>query len=151
MHGISCCRLPIFKIENFDYGSQIKSLDFHLAPLQNLMSTLPYPHRHDFYQIDWVEHGTGHHIIDSVKYEVKPKTLFFMAPGPDPRLRAVGRHGRLHDQLQRRVLRAAAAEQEHAQRAADLRSRQQRAGAVPRRSAGAAASSRRSTPSARNT
>jgi AraC-like DNA-binding protein len=81
MHGISCCRLPIFKIENFDYGSQIKSTDFHFAPLQNLMSTLPYPHRHDFYQIDWVEHGTGHHIIDSVKYEVKPKTLFFMAPG----------------------------------------------------------------------
>lgn len=81
MHGISCCRLPIFKIENFDYGSQIKSLDFHFAPLQNLMSTLPYPHRHDFYQIDWVEHGTGHHIIDSVKYEVKPRTLFFMAPG----------------------------------------------------------------------
>jgi len=81
MHGISCCRLPIFKIENFDYGSQIKSLDFHFAPLQNLMSTLPYPHRHDFYQIDWVEHGTGHHIIDSVKYDVKPNTLFFMAPG----------------------------------------------------------------------
>ena len=81
MHGISCCRLPIFKIENFDYGSQIKSIDFHFAPLQNLMSTLPYPHRHDFYQIDWVEHGTGHHIIDSVKYDVKPKTLFFMAPG----------------------------------------------------------------------
>ena len=81
MHGISCCRLPIFKIENFDYGSRIKSVDFHFAPLQNLMSTLPYPHRHDFYQIDWVEHGSGHHIIDSVKYEVKPKTLFFMAPG----------------------------------------------------------------------
>ena len=81
MHGMSCCRLPIFKIENFDYGSQIKSLDFHFAPLQNLMSTLPYPHRHDFYQINWVEHGTGHHIIDSVRYEVKPRTLFFLAPG----------------------------------------------------------------------
>ena len=81
MHGMSCCRLPIFKIENFDYGSQIKSLDFHYAPLQNLMSTLPYPHRHDFYQINWVEHGTGHHIIDSVRYEVKPRTLFFLAPG----------------------------------------------------------------------
>ena len=59
MHGISCCRLPIFKIENFDYGSQIKSLDFHLAPLQNLMSTLPYPHRHDFYQIDWAYEPTS--------------------------------------------------------------------------------------------
>lgn len=81
MHGLSCCRLPIFRIENFDYGSQIKSVDFHFAPLQDLMSTLPYPHRHDYYQIDWVEHGTGHHIIDSVKYEVKPRTLFFMSPG----------------------------------------------------------------------
>jgi AraC-like DNA-binding protein/mannose-6-phosphate isomerase-like protein (cupin superfamily) len=81
MHGLSCCQLPIFKIENFDYGSQIKSVDFHFAPLQSLMSTLPYPHRHDCYQINWVEHGTGHHVIDSVKYEVKPKTLFFMSPG----------------------------------------------------------------------
>lgn len=81
MQCVSCCQLPIFKIENFDYGSQIKSVDFHFAPLQNLMSTLPYPHRHDCYQINWVEHGTGHHVIDSVKYEVKPKTLFFMSPG----------------------------------------------------------------------
>lgn len=81
MHGASCCHLPIFRIENFGYGSEIKSTDFLFAPLQNLMSTLPYPHRHDFYHIVWVEHGSGHHIIDSVKYEVRPKTLFFMTPG----------------------------------------------------------------------
>lgn len=81
MHCVSCCQLPVFRIENFDYGSIIKSVDFHCAPLQNLMSTLPYPHRHDFYHIVWVEHGTGHHIIDSVKYDVRPKTLFFMSPG----------------------------------------------------------------------
>ena len=81
MHGLSCCGLPIFKIENFDYGSQVKCVDFHFAPLQDLMSTLPYPHRHDFYQIDWVEHGSGHHVIDSVRYEVRPNTLFFMSPG----------------------------------------------------------------------
>jgi AraC-like DNA-binding protein len=81
MHSVSCCQLPVFRIENFDYGSVIKSTDFHFAPLQNLMSTLPYPHRHDFFHIVWVEHGTGHHIIDSVKYDVRPKTLYFMAPG----------------------------------------------------------------------
>lgn len=81
MRGLSSYGLPIFKIENFDYGSQVKCVDFHFAPLQDLMSTLPYPHRHDFYQLNWVEHGTGHHIIDSVKYEVKPKTLFFLSPG----------------------------------------------------------------------
>ncbi|WP_429405888.1 AraC family ligand binding domain-containing protein [Paraburkholderia sp. MM5482-R1] len=25
--------------------------------------------------------GSGHHIIDSIRYEVRPNTLFFMAPG----------------------------------------------------------------------
>lgn len=77
----ACCQLPIFRIENFDYGSVIKSTDFHFAPLQNLMLTLPYPHRHDFFHIVWVERGTGYHIIDEIKHEVRPGTLFFMAPG----------------------------------------------------------------------
>jgi AraC family transcriptional regulator, transcriptional activator of pobA len=73
--------LPIVKIEHYEYGSTIKSPDFHLAPLENLKSTLPYPHRHDFYHIVWVTRGTGCHVIDSVKYDVRPNSLFFMAPG----------------------------------------------------------------------
>lgn len=81
MQRWSGSELPVIKIENFDYGSQVKSVDFHFAPLENLKSTLPYPHRHDFYQIVWVVAGSGHHIIDSVRYEVRPDTLFFMAPG----------------------------------------------------------------------
>jgi AraC family transcriptional regulator, transcriptional activator of pobA len=80
-HRRSCCSLPIVKIEHYEYGSAIKSADFHLAPLENLKSTLPYPHRHDFYHIVWVTRGTGCHIIDSVKYDVRPNSLFFMAPG----------------------------------------------------------------------
>lgn len=81
MQRSSCCELPVIKIENYDYGSLIKSIDFHFAPLEKLKSTLPYPHRHDFYHIVWVVDGHGHHIIDSVRYEVRPNTLFFMAPG----------------------------------------------------------------------
>lgn len=80
MHA-SCCQLPVFRIEHFDYGSEIKSTDFHFAPVEKLMATLPYPHRHDFFHIIWIERGTGHHIIDDVKYEVRPRTLFFMSPG----------------------------------------------------------------------
>ena len=76
-----CCELPVFRIEDFDYGSVVKSGHFHLAPLQNLMSTLPYPHRHDFFHIVWVEQGTGQHVIDEATYEVRPRSLFFMAPG----------------------------------------------------------------------
>lgn len=81
VHQRPCCSLPIVKIEHYKYGSAIKSTDFHLAPLENLKSTLPYPHRHNFYHIVWVTSGTGCHIIDSVKYEVRPNSLFFMAPG----------------------------------------------------------------------
>ena len=76
-----CCELPLFRIEDFDYGSVIKSSHFHFAPVQNLMATLPYPHRHDFFHIVWIDRGTGQHIIDEVKYEVRPGALFFMAPG----------------------------------------------------------------------
>lgn len=77
----ACCQPPLFRIENFDYGSVIKSRDFHCAPVQNLMATLPYPHRHDFFHIVWIARGSGRHIIDSVTYDVRPGALFFMAPG----------------------------------------------------------------------
>jgi AraC family transcriptional regulator, transcriptional activator of pobA len=77
----TCCQVPVFGIQNFDYGSVIKSTDFHFAPMQSLMATLPYPHRHDFFHIIWVERGSGHHVIDEVKYEVRPRALFFMSPG----------------------------------------------------------------------
>ncbi len=81
MHRASSCEVPVVRIEHLDHGSQIKSIDFHFAPLERLQSMLPYPHRHDFYHIAWVTGGSGHHIIDSVRYEVRPNTLFFMAPG----------------------------------------------------------------------
>jgi AraC-like DNA-binding protein len=80
MHAV-CCHPPLFRIENFEYGSVIKSTDFHCAPVQNLMATLPYPHRHDFFHIIWIERGSGLHIIDSVKYDVRPGAIYFMAPG----------------------------------------------------------------------
>lgn len=77
----TCCSPPVVRIANYGYGSEIKSHDFHFASLEKLKSTLPYPHRHDFYHIVWVTSGTGWHIIDSVRYEVRPDTLFFIAPG----------------------------------------------------------------------
>jgi AraC-like DNA-binding protein len=81
MHCASCGSLPVFGIRHLDYGSVVKSVDFHFAPLQKMMSTLPYPHRHDFYHVVWVDAGSGRHVIDSVEYEVRPNTLFFMSPG----------------------------------------------------------------------
>jgi AraC-like DNA-binding protein len=73
-----CCQFPIFRIESF--GESVRSVHFDFARLEDRMSKLPYPHRHDFYHVVWVTHGGGFHIIDSERYEVKPDTLFFMAP-----------------------------------------------------------------------
>lgn len=81
MYSAACCQFPLIQIENYDYGSRILSRDFHFAPLEDMKSTLPYPHRHNFYHIVWISTGSGYHIIDSINYEVRPNTLFFMAPG----------------------------------------------------------------------
>jgi AraC family transcriptional activator of pobA len=74
-----CCQLPVFRIQSF--GDSVKSVHFDFARLENRMSLLPYPHRHDFYHVVWVTRGHGVHLIDSEKYEVKPNSLFFMSPG----------------------------------------------------------------------
>jgi AraC-like DNA-binding protein len=81
MLSVRCCQVPVIQISDYEYGSPVKSADFHLAPLEAMKSTLPYPHRHAFYHIVWVLRGQGHHVIDSVEYEVCPDVVFFMAPG----------------------------------------------------------------------
>jgi AraC-like DNA-binding protein len=81
MHNACGCQVPVIHIGDFEYAAAVKSADFHLAPIEALKSTLPYPHRHAFYHIVWVMAGSGSHIIDSVEYEVRPNALFLMAPG----------------------------------------------------------------------
>lgn len=40
-----------------------------------------YPHRHDFFEVLYLSKGSGWHVIDSNKYEIKPPCVFFMSPG----------------------------------------------------------------------
>jgi AraC family transcriptional activator of pobA len=40
-----------------------------------------YPHKHDFYEVLFLRQGSGYHIIDSNKYEIKPPCIFFLSPG----------------------------------------------------------------------
>jgi len=42
---------------------------------------MPEPHRHDFFEIIWVRHGSGEVWSDFRTYPVRPCTLFFSAPG----------------------------------------------------------------------
>lgn len=46
------------------------------------------PHRHDFYTIYWIKKGKLLHTIDTITYEVKKNTLFFVAPGQVHNLQA---------------------------------------------------------------
>lgn len=39
------------------------------------------PHVHSFYEILWFQEGEGTHNVDFMDYEVKPNTIFFLAPG----------------------------------------------------------------------
>jgi AraC family transcriptional activator of pobA len=42
---------------------------------------VPEPHRHDFFEIIWVRHGSGEVWSDFGTHPVRPCTLFFSAPG----------------------------------------------------------------------
>lgn len=70
--------IPTFSIAHF--GPSVKSVEFDFAPLRHRLALLPYPHRHDFYQIVWITHGRGRHVIDSTRYAIRPNTIFFMSP-----------------------------------------------------------------------
>ncbi|WP_435850997.1 helix-turn-helix domain-containing protein [Streptomyces roseolus] len=45
------------------------------------MSRADYPHRHTFYEIVHVVEGTGVHVIDAERYEVRPPQLGVILPG----------------------------------------------------------------------
>jgi AraC family transcriptional activator of pobA len=76
--GSAASSIPTFSIAHF--GASVRSVDFDFARLCHRLALLPYPHRHDFYQIVWITRGRGRHVIDGVPYAVRPNTVFFMSP-----------------------------------------------------------------------
>ncbi len=74
--------VPVYSIDKFNLKSenpiqfQVENFDIH----RNFKVT--YPHRHDdFYEILYLTNGTGSYTIDSIKYEIKPNSIFFVSPG----------------------------------------------------------------------
>lgn len=59
----------------------MNSTEFDYDRLERRLAPLPYPHRHDFYQIVWMTRGSGPHVIDSVDYPVRKNSLYFLSPG----------------------------------------------------------------------
>ncbi len=55
-------------------GLRINRLEDRLTPL------VPFPHKHDFYQLIFVEAGKGQHQIDFENYPVRKGSTFIMQP-----------------------------------------------------------------------
>lgn len=57
---------------------------YYMAGLAEHLARFPHvraPHAHDFYLLIYVTQGRGTHTIDQVSYELRPGSVFFLAPG----------------------------------------------------------------------
>lgn len=57
---------------------------YYAARLRTHVARFPHvnaPHGHSFYLLLYVSHGTGTHTVDLVTYELRPGSVFFLAPG----------------------------------------------------------------------
>lgn len=73
--------IPVYSINTFNKGNG-KSMLFQVELFDaNRHFKVSYPHRHDFYEILYLNNGSGIHIIDSNEYLIKPPCIFFLSPG----------------------------------------------------------------------
>ena len=74
-------QLPVYSLHNFS-SPERKSQQFQVEVFDaNRHFSVKYPHRHDFFEVLYLLKGSGFHVIDTNKYEIKPPCVFFMSPG----------------------------------------------------------------------
>jgi AraC-like DNA-binding protein/quercetin dioxygenase-like cupin family protein len=74
-------QLPVYSLHNFS-SPERKSQQFQVEVFDaNRHFSVKYPHRHDFFEVLYLLKGSGYHVIDANKYEIKPPCVFFMSPG----------------------------------------------------------------------
>ena len=74
-------QLPTYSLQNFSAPEKM-SCQFQIEVFDaNRHFKVEYPHRHDFFEVLYLAKGSGMHVIDSNKYEIKPPCVFFMSPG----------------------------------------------------------------------
>ncbi|HBL73757.1 MAG: hypothetical protein A2W90_12915 [Bacteroidetes bacterium GWF2_42_66] len=73
--------LPVYSLHNFS-SPERKSQQFQVEVFDAKRHfSVKYPHRHDFFEVLYLMRGSGFHVIDGNKYEIKPPCVFFMSPG----------------------------------------------------------------------
>lgn len=74
-------QLPVYSLQNFS-SPERKSQQFQVEVFDaNRHFSVKYPHRHDFFEVLYLQKGSGYHVIDGNKYEIRPPCVFFMSPG----------------------------------------------------------------------
>ena len=74
-------QLPVYSLQSFS-SPERKSEQFQVEVFDaNRHFSVTYPHRHDFFEVLFLRKGSGLHVIDGNKYEIKPPCVFFMSPG----------------------------------------------------------------------
>ncbi len=73
--------IPVYSLRSFS-SSEREGQQFQVEVFDaNRHFAVRYPHRHDFFEVLYLAHGSGYHVIDGNKYEIKPPCVFFMSPG----------------------------------------------------------------------
>ncbi|MFV0593210.1 MAG: helix-turn-helix domain-containing protein [Draconibacterium sp.] len=74
-------KIPVYSLRSFSSHDR-ESQQFQVEVFDaNRHFAVQYPHRHDFFEVLYLAKGSGFHVIDSNKYEIKPPCVFFMSPG----------------------------------------------------------------------
>lgn len=74
-------QIPVYSLHNFS-SPERNSQQFQVEVFDaNRHFSVKYPHRHDFFEVLYLSKGSGFHVIDGNKYEIKPPCVFFMSPG----------------------------------------------------------------------
>ena len=74
-------QIPVYSLHNFS-SPERKSQQFQVEVFDaNRHFSVKYPHRHDFFEVLYLQKGSGFHVIDGNKYEIQPPCVFFMSPG----------------------------------------------------------------------
>lgn len=73
--------IPVYSLRSFSSGDR-EGQQFQVEVFDaNRHFAVKYPHRHDFFEVLYLARGSGFHVIDGNKYEIKPPCVFFMSPG----------------------------------------------------------------------
>lgn len=73
--------IPVYSLQSFSVPERI-SQQYQVEIFDaNRHFQVEYPHRHDFFEVLYLQKGSGFHVIDNNRYFINPPCVFFMSPG----------------------------------------------------------------------